>query len=97
MTKDFNIVVNCQALVLLCKLCQLGNARLRSKNRLAVTDQSRLNKSTFCIHGHQNIDGLAPITTHWFKINRLKHIALMFGFSVRHFRVFAEQGVQRHA
>ena len=97
MAKDFNLVVNRQALVLFGKRCQLGNARLRSKNRLAVTDQSRLNKSTLCVHGYQNIDGLAPITTHWFKIYRLKHIAFMFGFSVWHFRAFAEQGVQRHA
>ena len=97
MTEDFNLVVNSQALVLLGKRCQLGNACLRSKNRLAVTDQSRLNKSTFCVHGHQNIDGLATITTYRFKIHRLKHITFELWLCIRNFSAFSEQGVKRHA
>ena len=69
MSKDFNLVVNCQALVLLGKLRQRGNTCIGTKNRLAVADQSRRHEPTFCVHGHQNIDGLATIATHRFKIH----------------------------
>ena len=97
MTKDFNLVVNRQALVLFGKCCQLGNACIRPKNRLAVADKKRGQKAALCVHGHQNIDGLSPIATYRLEVYRLKHITFEFRFGVWHVSAFAEQWVKRHA
>jgi hypothetical protein len=64
MTKNFNSVVNRQALVLLGKCGQFGDARIRAKNWLAVADEKRLNEAPLGVHGHQDIDGFTAITPH---------------------------------
>ena len=69
MTKNFNPVVNRQALILLGKGRQLGNTCIRAKNRLAVADQKRFDEAPFGVHGHQNIDGFTAIASHRLEVD----------------------------
>ena len=62
-----------------------------------MADEKRFDEASLGVNGHQNIDGLATIASHRLEIYGLKYIAFVLWFGVGQFRVFGEQGIQRHA